>query len=295
MKLAAIDIGSNAMRLLIANVYERDGAGVSIKKGALYRIPLRLGDDAFLQGAISPTKVDDLIKTMIAYRNIMEVSKIEGYMACATSALRDAANRAEVVERVARESGVQIDIIDGAREAEIIALNSASAISPVGSYLYIDVGGGSTELTYYREGVRVVSRSFDIGTVRLLNNLVPDERWKELREWLRLTVADDKSIQAIGSGGNINKIYKLSGPKEGRPLSQEKLAEIVRWLGDMTMDERMKQIGLREDRADVIVPAGKIVLSILRWGKIRRIIVPKIGLSDGMVAMLYQERMQCQA
>ena len=288
MKFAAIDIGSNAVRLLIGNVYE-SSTGPIFKKADLVRIPLRLGEDAFLHKKISKEKVEKLILAMKAFRQMIDFYEIAEYKACATSAMREALNAVEVIEHVAHESGIAIEIIGGKVEAQIIYANHvAENLDAESDYLYIDVGGGSTELTLFSKGQLIVSRSFNIGTIRFLNNLVPKEVWAEFKDWIKKETKDYRPLTAIGSGGNINKIFKMSRKKQNRPLSFKRLTEMREFLESYTLQERIEVLGLNADRADVIVPAAKIFLTVMKAADIRQIYVPQIGMADGLIHLLYE-------
>jgi exopolyphosphatase / guanosine-5'-triphosphate,3'-diphosphate pyrophosphatase len=290
LKFAAIDIGSNAVRLLLGNVYESTSGGNPIfKKADLVRIPLRLGDDAFLHKRLSEEKIKKLILAMKAYRQLLDFYEVEDYKACATSAMREAQNSAEVVQRISDEAGINIEVIDGKTEAQIIYSNHiAEHLSPESDYLYIDVGGGSTELTLFSEGQVAVSRSFNIGTIRLLNDLVSKETWNDFKEWIKTETKDYRPLTAIGSGGNINKIFKMSRKKQNRPLSYGKLKEMHEFITAFTLQERIEVLGLNPDRADVIVPAGRIFLTVMKNAEISKIIVPQIGMADGLIHLLYE-------
>ena len=289
MKFAAIDVGSNAIRLLVSNVFEVGEWLPMVRKADLYRVPVRLGEDAFVRGTISDGKVADIIDTMIAFRHLMTVCRVDDYLACATSALRSARNGDKVAKRVRQETGIELEIIDGAREAEFIAMNRLDGRFRDGTYLFMDVGGGSTELTLYRDGQQLAAQSFNIGTVRLKEGLVPEKRWRNLKQWIVSNCHRKGRIQAIGSGGNINRIFKFTHRPQDRPLSLKKLRAIHARLGAMSMEERMIELGLRPDRADVIIPAGRIYISIMEWAGIRQILVPQIGLVDGLVHSLYRK------
>lgn len=287
MKLAAIDIGSNAVRLLVSHVYETGEWAPLVKKADLYRVPLRLGEDAFLRGEISSEKSEDLVKTMHAFKFLMQVCQAEDFMACATSALRCARNGDQLAARIERETQIKIDIVDGPREGELIALNRIERRFKKGTYLYIDVGGGSTELTLYANRQCLATASFKIGTIRIKEGLVAASDWKELKAWVKKHTADMPKLRGIGSGGNINKIFKLTRKKQTKPLKLKELKAVHRELSEMRVQERMMRMGLRPDRADVIVPAGDIYLAVMKWAGIEDIFVPQIGLSDGMIHELY--------
>lgn len=291
-KYAAIDIGSNAVRLLITDIIEEDNGKkdtVKFKKNSLVRVPIRLGEDTFVNGEISEKKILRLIDAMNAYQLLMSVHGVEKYKACATSAMRDASNGEYVIDRILKKTGVKIDIIDGKIEAKIIAATDlGELLDSSKSYLYVDVGGGSTEMTIYKKGKISHSRSFKMGTVRMLNQKdnLKDE-WKEMKAWVKTHTEGLKNISLIGSGGNINKIYKMSGRTDGSPLSYIYMKANYKYLKTMSYEERISELNLNLDRADVIVPATKIYLSAMKWSDAKRIYVPKIGLSDGIVKSLY--------
>jgi exopolyphosphatase / guanosine-5'-triphosphate,3'-diphosphate pyrophosphatase len=290
LRFAAIDIGSNAVRLLIGNVYETTN-GPIFKKADLVRIPLRLGEDAFLNKRISQEKADKLVLAMKSYRNLLDFYEISDYKACATSAMREAENAVEIIQRVNAEAGITIEIIDGKTEAQIIYANHAEqSLDQNNDYLYIDVGGGSTELTLFSHGTIVASRSFNIGTIRLLNELVSKEQWSEFKEWIKDATKESKSLVAIGSGGNINKIFKMSLKKQSRPLSFKRLQELHEHIAGFPLKERIEVLGLNADRADVIVPAGKIFLAVMKHAGIDEIYVPQIGMADGLIHLLYENQ-----
>lgn len=289
-KFAAIDIGSNAIRLLINNVIEHDEKPTAFKKSELVRVPVRLGEDSFLRGEISKRNLNRLIKTMQSFDLLMQVYGVEKYMACATSALREAKNGQEVIDKVQKESGVQIQIIDGKMEASIIASTDLKdLIKSDRFYLYVDVGGGSTEFTIFDKGQPVMSRSFEIGTVRILNDLVKDTVWDEIKQWITSNMNVENKVEIIGSGGNINKLHKMSGRKIGQPLSYIWLNAQYHFLNSMAYEDRVSELGLNQDRADVIIPATKIFLNAAKWSKAKKIHVPKIGLADGMIKTLYYQ------
>lgn len=286
MRYGAIDIGSNAVRLLIADIIEKNGV-VEFKKNTLVRVPLRLGDDAFLDKNISTQKVDDLIKTMCAFKQLMDVYKVADYMACATSAMREAKNGPLVVSRINDEAGLKLEIVEGQREANIIySTNIAENLDLDKNYLYIDVGGGSTELSIFTEGKIVISRSFPIGTVRMLDNADQPDTWKEMQLWIRDNTKGFKHVHGIGTGGNINKLFRLSEQKEGHPMSINKLNDIAKYLNAHSLKERISVLGLNQDRADVIIPACEIYLTVMKWAGIRQIFVPRVGMVDGIIQTL---------
>ena len=288
LKFAAIDIGSNAIRLLFMNVIEGVGAPL-FRKSSLVRVPVRLGDDAFTRGEISPAKVEKIKKTMLAFKNLMDVHEVVAYRACATSAMREASNGDEIIRQVNEYAGVEIEIIDGKQEAEIVYSNQiVEMINDDSHYLYVDVGGGSTEITLFSDGALIDSRSFNVGTIRLLNQTAGEAEFKEIKKWLKHLKANSRDVVLIGSGGNINKIIKLSGKKDKQLLLNE-LVEMNKKLAQYTLDERVSVLGLNTDRADVIVPASNIFIKVMKWSGAKRILIPTIGVSDGIVHQLYQQ------
>ncbi|SFW15610.1 Ppx/GppA phosphatase family protein [Cellulophaga fucicola] len=289
-KLAAIDIGSNAIRLLIHNIIETKGKKTEFRKSSLVRVPIRLGEDSFTVGEISDRNIERMIDAMKAFKLLMNVNGVDGYMACATSAIREANNGYEVVEKIRNEAGINIQVIDGKKEAAIIASTDLKElINNDQAYLYIDVGGGSTEFTVFSEGKLIASKSFKIGTVRLLNDMVGVKVWTQLEEWIKLYTKDLVKVSIIGSGGNINKLHKMSGRKIGEPLSYIWLNAQYHFLESMSYEDRVSELGLNQDRADVIIPATRVFLSAAKWSGAKKIHVPKIGLSDGMIKTLYQK------
>lgn len=290
MKLAAIDIGSNAARLLITEVMKDDQGQERFNKLNLVRVPLRLGFDVFENQTISPQKEEHILKTIRAYRALIDVYGVQHYKACATSAMRDASNGPAIIEHIKNETGIQIEIISGDQEASLIYENHiAENLDRDHSYLYIDVGGGSTELTYFSDGKLTFKRSFNIGTIRLLKNQVDDTHWDEMKESIRQFTKGKKSVTCIGTGGNINKVFSMSKKKDGKSLPLELLKDYHRELSSFSVSQRMRLYNLREDRADVIVPALSIYINVMRWAEAKEIYVPKIGLADGLVHILYEE------
>ena len=290
-KYAAIDIGSNAMRLLITNIVEQEGKETQFNKSALIRVPIRLGQDAFTVGEISVENINRMVDAMEAFRLLMKVYKIEKYKACATSAMREAYNGKEVVATIREKSQIDIDIIDGKVEAAIIASSDLhSFLSTDKTYLYVDVGGGSTEFSLFSNGRMIASKSFKNGTVRLLNNMVNEIVWVEIEKWIKTVCEPYDTITLIGSGGNINKIHKLSEKHPDKPLSYVYLVSQYQYFSSLTYEQRIAELGLNTDRADVIIPATQIYLNAMKWSGARQIYVPKIGLSDGIVKALYYGR-----
>lgn len=289
MRYAAIDIGSNAVRLLIADIIENNGS-VSFKKNTLIRVPLRLGDDAFLEHHLSDKKAIDLVKTMQAFRNLMDVYKVADYMAYATSAMREAKNGPDVVKRIKDEANVDLEIVHGQKEAGMIyASHAEQNIDKGKNYLYIDVGGGSTELSLFSAGELWASRSFNIGTIRMLDNQDTEESWNEMKEFIRENTRQFKVISGIGTGGNINKLYKLSEEKENAPLSFGKLKSLYNYLNSFSLKDRINVLGLNIDRADVIIPACEIYLTVMKCAGIKNIYVPTVGLVDGIIQTLIEK------
>ncbi|NEV93295.1 exopolyphosphatase [Psychroflexus sp. YR1-1] len=288
-KFAAIDIGSNAVRLLISTITEPDNKPVTFKKTSLVRVPIRLGQDVFTKSYISDESTERIVDTMKAFSLLMKSHKIEAYRACATSAMRDAENGQAVAEKIAVESKIDIDIIDGSDEAAIIAATDLhSLVDNNKTYLYVDVGGGSTEFTLFSNGQTVASKSFKLGTVRILNNTISESLWIEVEHWIKSITKPYSRIEMVGSGGNINNIFKSSNKKTGRPLSFFYLSSYYQLLNSLTYEERISELSLNEDRADVIIPATKIYLSAMKWSRSKSIHVPKIGLVDGIIKSLYQ-------
>ncbi|HVP91907.1 MAG TPA: hypothetical protein VMS75_11900 [Terriglobales bacterium] len=292
MRFASIDVGSNAVRLLLSQVLEGGDAPV-FKKDSLVRFPLRLGDDAFLEHRISAAKAGHLVQVMIAFRHLIDAYDPLAYRACATSAMREAGNRNEIIGAVREASGIDLEVIPGRTEAEIIFENhSERDLEEKATYLYIDVGGGSTQLTLFAKGRSAASRSFDIGAIRILEGLVSRPQWRDMQGWVTNVASGRDPVLGIGSGGNINKIFLLTGNKVGRPVSAKKLKEVSRTLTSLSVEDRVRQLGLRPDRADVIVPALQIFRRVMKWAGIRKIHVPFIGLSDGLIHELYERHVR---
>jgi exopolyphosphatase/guanosine-5'-triphosphate,3'-diphosphate pyrophosphatase len=287
-KYAAIDIGSNAMRLLIANIVEQDGKETQFSKSSLVRVPIRLGQDAFTVGAISEENIDRMCDAMKAFSLLMKVHKVEQYKAFATSAMREAYNGKEVTEIIKKKAGVKIEIIDGKQEAAIIASTDLHHLLKTDqTYLFVDVGGGSTEFTLFSNGKMIASRSFKAGTVRLLNDMVHEVVWGEIEKWIRTNTAEYDEVTLIGSGGNINKLFKMSGKAQEKPLSYIYINSQYAFLNSLTYEQRISELGLNSDRADVILHATRIYLNAMKWSGARNIYVPKIGLADGIVKAMY--------
>ena len=287
-KYAAIDIGSNAVRLLISNIIEQKGKPVLFKKNSLVRVPIRLGSDVFLTHEISKENTQRILDTMLAFKLLMKSHKVVKYKACATSAMRESTNGKQVADLVFKQSGIKIDIIEGEEEAAIIAATDLNSyIDKSKTYLYVDVGGGSTEFTVIHEGHPIASKSFKIGTVRLLNDMVSKEAWLELEQWIKAYTADYDKISVLGSGGNVNKIFKVSGKALGKPLTYFYLTSYYNLLQRYSYEERITELDLNQDRADVIIPATRIYLSSMKWSGAKNLYVPKIGLADGIIKSIY--------
>lgn len=293
-KYGAIDIGSNAIRLLVSNVIVRENAEPQFKKSSLVRVPIRLGADAFVSGIISDENVTRMIDAMQAFKLLMKVHHVEKYKACATSAMRESKNGKEVIAKIKEETGVDIDIIGGKEEAAIISFTDLNTlIEGDNSYLYVDVGGGSTEFTIFSGGKIITSKSFKMGTVRLLNNKKSENKiiFANVEKWIKKNTKDLKRLSLIGSGGNINKLFKMSGRTEGKPISYIYLNAQYQFLKKMSYQDRISELSLNPDRADVIIPATKIYLSAMKWSGAKKIYVPKIGLSDGIIKSLFYNKL----
>lgn len=289
-QFAAIDIGSNAVRLLVSNVFVT-GTKVTFKKQSLVRVPIRLGADAFLNHRLPDHKVEDFLHAMHSFKHLLDIYRPVCMRALATSAFREAENGIEVVDRVFNETGIRIEIVSGKEEAEVVYANGLREnMDEDKTYLYMDVGGGSTELTLFNNHEAVTSRSFDVGSIRLLMGMVSDEQWAEMKTWVKdVSNSVQKDIALIGSGGNINKYCKLLMKDYGEELTYEEIHTLYKRLKGMSTEERIQDLYLNPDRADVIVPAGKIFTSIMRWSKADIAFVPKIGVSDGVIKMLFKE------
>ena len=291
-KYAAIDIGSNAVRLLISNVIESKQQ-TQFFKNSLVRVPIRLGEDSFTSGKISNRNINRLLESIQSFKILMNVHGVENYLAYATSALRDAKNSHLIVNEVLNKTGINIEIINGKREAKIISKTDVfQSIDIDKTYLYVDVGGGSTEFSVIYGGKRIDSISFKIGTVRLLNKSVDYKIWNQVEDWVRKKTKHYKKIYLMGTGGNINKIHKISNIKDNRPITYLAMSSIYNKLNSLTYEERIIQMGLNPDRSDVIVLASEIFLKTLSWSGAKVIYVPKLGLADGMIRELYYESLQ---
>lgn len=289
-RFGAIDIGSNALRLLITDIIESE-LGVKYKRRLFIRVPLRLGEDAFLANSITAEKSERLMKAISSFKSLLELFDVMDYRACGTAALREAKNGKDVIERIVADTGVNIEIIDGKKEAQIICSNHvAEYLNQNKSYLYIDVGGGSTQLTLFSKNRIMASSSFPVGTIRLFHEKVKEETWENLKVWLKTEKKDVSDLVGIGSGGNINRLFKMANKKEGKMISDKELKDLFNVMSSLSIEERIHKFALNTDRADVIVPAAKIFLSILKWASIEEIYVPKIGLADGIVHLLYEKQ-----
>ena len=284
-KFAAIDIGSNAIRLLISNVYVQDNNSIDFTKNSLVRVPVRLGQDAFTKGLITKKNISKLINTISAFKLLMKIHKVDKYLAYATSAIRNCSNAKEIIKKVFRDTGVEIKIISGTKEAKLITENKIFK-NKTDTFCFIDVGGGSTELTILMKSKIIKSKSFKIGGVRLINNLVSKKTWTDFDNWIKNNLTNKKNIRLIGFGGNINKIYKIAGTRIGKPLSTKKLNSIIRKLEKMSDKDKLLNYRLNPDKLDIIVPASKVYKFLIDKLNLSQIEVPKIGLSDGMISEL---------
>ncbi|MDA9309461.1 exopolyphosphatase [Flavobacteriaceae bacterium] len=290
-KYAAVDIGSNAIRLLIATVIEKEGFPTQFKKTSLVRLPIRLGADVFLKGNISSGNYKRLLDAMQAYSLIIKTHNVVAFRACATSAMREAKNGKEIVSKLKAATGIDIQIIDGNDEAAIIASTDLmQLISDNKVFLYVDVGGGSTEFTVFANGKNIASHSFKLGTVRIINGMVEDTMWEQAQQWVTQHTKAYSKINVIGSGGNINSIYRFSEKKVGQPLSYLFMSNFYEKVKQYDYNQRVFELKMNPDRADVIIPATRIYLSAMKWAKAKNMYVPKIGLADGIVKQLYSER-----
>lgn len=292
MNLGAIDIGSNAARVLIKSVTEEENGRVELTKQKLLRYPIRLGMDAFVKGKISETKADKLVKMCTVFKLLMELYEVEDFRAYATSAMRDAENGEELADRVARETGIEIHIIDGMAEATILYhTHFEEAMNKSRNYIYVDVGGGSTEISLFVKGILSQSESFRVGTIRMMHQLTGDKELMEIRNWVQQQTSDH-SFFGIGSGGNINTMFSLSGKLPDDSISLDYLQQHLDKFSQLSVRELMKTYDFKEDRADVIVNALKIYTTVFSAADVNEIYVPKIGLADGMIQLLSQDYFQ---
>ncbi len=291
-KFAAIDIGSNGVRMLISNVISTRSSKVFFQKNSLVRVPIRLGEDSFTSGNISDINLKRLIKAINAFKLIMKVHNVSFYKAYATSALREASNSKHVVNKVLKKCNINIEIIDGIKEAKIISKSNVSTIiKPDVIFLSIDVGGGSTEFSFIKSGKTISSKSFKLGTIRLLKGTVSYQIWDEVKTWILENITNYNKITLLGSGGNINKIFSLSNTNEGKPMSRITFNKIFKQLESMNYHDRMVKYSLNPDRADVILPASKIFLKAFEWTSASKIYVPRVGLSDGIIKDIHEDLM----
>ncbi len=288
MKFAAVDIGSNAARLQISSVLEDEGV-ISFKRVEYVRFALRLGHDVFIDGAISPKSEVRIFKLLQAYKLLMELHEVQDYSICATSAMREANNAAEIITRINKILEMKINVIDGAREAELINDVVVQSLHPQKNYLHIDVGGGSTELNIYRNREKLASKSFKIGSVRLLEGKEKESDWEKMKQWISLQIVSmDGPIYAVGTGGNISKLYNMSSEvNESKTMTIDELKNIAAYVSSFTFEERVHKLRLNTDRADVIVPASSIYLAAMECAGCPSIFVPDLGLKDGILQMLY--------
>lgn len=285
MKFGAIDIGSNAVRLLVEEVRRKPSGRLHVEKLSFTRVPLRLGDDVFETGTIGPEKSSALVKTMKAFWYLMDVHGVENYTACATSAMREATNGDELKRWVKKKANIEIDIIDGEQEADLIlgGFTTVSGLGKTDDFLYIDVGGGSTEITLIRDGLRLRSKSFKLGTVRALKGKTPDGEWDAVESFVSQVTEKGGPLLSIGTGGNINRLHRLAGGARFAPMGRDQLEEVHAMVKALDYEDRMEQLGMKPDRADVIVPAGEIYLRVMELAGSEEMLVPKVGLSDGMI------------
>jgi exopolyphosphatase/guanosine-5'-triphosphate,3'-diphosphate pyrophosphatase len=288
-KFAAIDIGSNSVRLLISNVLI-NGEGPIFKKSSLIRVPVRLGGSAFTNHKIPEVSIQHLEETMLGFKYLMKANDVIHYKGCATSAMREAANGPQIVKRIKDKAGINIEIISGTLEAQLIFNSQTASLGQIQkNCLFVDVGGGSTEITIFSKGKLIAAKSFPIGTLRILQSQVSKKEWMKMKEWMKAKAGNLKDFSMLGSGGNINRIAKLVELKPGKSLSFQKMTQMIDMLKSHTYEERMKLYDLNPDRADVIVPAGEIFITLMKWIAADKIYVPKIGLGDGIVREVYKE------
>lgn len=286
MILAAIDIGSNAARLLIKEV---DTQTEKVTKLNMLRIPLRLGMDVFTLGKIGKEREQMVLDTMKIFGDLMNIYNVEHYRACATSAMRDAKNGNDIITKVKKSTDIGIEIISGDEEASLIYENHIEdTLDKKKDYLYIDVGGGSTELMFFQNNELQYKHSFNIGTIRLLNNLVKEDAWQEMKLEIKKNIVSEKKLYGIGSGGNINKVFSMSKTKDGKAISTNILKKYLDTFSKLSVEERMSQFKIRRDRADVLVPALTIFNKIIHWTKMDKMYVPKISVADGLIQSIYK-------
>lgn len=287
MKFAAIDIGSNGARMQISSVLHDEGI-TRLKKVEYVRFPLRLGHDVFTIGSISALSEDRMIKLMLAYQLLMELHEVDDYMACSTSAMREAENGYQIRDHIEQRTGIHIQIIDGQKEAELVNNVVVKSLGE-GQYLHIDVGGGSTELNLYQDRKKINAKSFKLGSVRLLEGKESKTIWPKVKDWITSNVDYSQPIQAVGTGGNINKLFDLSSKLTESSTSLDEIIRMRDYISQFTLEERINKLQLNPDRADVIVPAGDIYTSAMKWAGATIIHVPDVGLKDGMLQLLYDK------
>ena len=288
-RFAAIDVGSNAMRLFFCRVLE-NGEGPTFIKESMIRMPLRLGHDAFTENKISDETCDKFVNTMYGFNSLMQAYEPISFKACATEAMRQASNGLDLVDRVKEETGINLNIITGKEEANIIISTHIDRYLQTDQHcLYVDVGGGSTELTLIKNKETLFSKSFSIGSVRLLEEQVSADDWSAMKEWIVDKTSTITNIQSIGSGGNINKILTLLEKSKGKSVSFKEIKSIIKKIKPFSIHDRIVKLGLRPDRADVIVYAGKIYTKCMKWSGANNMIVPQVGLADGMISQLYDD------
>ncbi len=292
MKLAAIDIGSNAARLQISTVLQNDSI-VSFKRVEYVRFPLRLGHDVFNSGTLTAESEARTTKLMQAYKLLMELHEVEGYMACATSAMRESSNGSEIAKRIEASTGIKIHIIDGQKEAELINNVVVQALDDR-QYLHIDVGGGSTELNVYVNRQKINSKSFKIGSVRLLEGKETKGAWRKIEDWVEDNVDSSQEITAVGTGGNISKLFNLASKTAETETSRAEIERMRHYIAGFSLEDRINKLRLNADRADVIVPAADIYISVMKWAGADTIVVPDLGLKDGIIQLVYSQLKRCK-
>ncbi|AKD05314.1 phosphatase [Pontibacter korlensis] len=287
MKLAAIDIGSNAVRCQISSVLNQNGR-VFFKKVEYVRYAIRFGEDVFNTGYISDLKIEKFIKLLKAFQLLLDVHDVDHYMICATSAMRSSLNAPEILERVRQEVGMEIQVIDGVTEADLINKVIYNFLDEQRNYLHIDVGGGSTEFNIYVNRQKMASQSFEQGSIRHMHGRDSEELWNSMRTWIEANAKKYHLSRAVGTGGNINKIYEIAGKTPGKPIYRKQIEEVAAYIASLPLEQRITELLLNPDRADVIVPASEIYLSAMKWAKLESMIVPAVGLKDGMLHSLYE-------
>jgi exopolyphosphatase / guanosine-5'-triphosphate,3'-diphosphate pyrophosphatase len=289
LKLAAIDIGSNAIRFQVSTVLVNDQVLPLFKKLEYIRFPLRLGHDVFTIGRISDKSRDKFKKLMKTYKLLIELYEVDDYMFCATSAMRESENGMDIVREIQEEYGININVIDGNREAEMINKAISSYLSDT-THLHIDVGGGSTELNLYFGGKKIKTRSFKIGSVRILEHHDSPIMWEDMEHWIKENVKKEYGrVTAVGTGGNISKIFELARLTPGKTMTLRKVKELREMIAGFSIDERIYQLQMNPDRADVILPASDIYIKVMEWARAVNILVPEVGLKDGIMLHLYEQ------